>query len=117
MTMATNTVGLDMGRTAIKAVRLRRTLAGRETIDFLRQDISLADQKLGEDRQRQLLTEFVQKHRLAGARIMFFRIRQRCSILARHKTFTTKTRISITPFTQSVRGRDGRRRELREARS
>ena len=70
MTMATNTVGLDMGRTAIKAVRLRRTLAGRETIDFLRQDISLADQNLGEDRQTQLLTDFVQKHRLAGARIM-----------------------------------------------
>jgi general secretion pathway protein L len=70
MKMATNTVGLDIGRTAIKAVRLRRTLSGRETVDFLCQDIPLADQNMGEARQSQLLKHFVKKHRLAGSRLM-----------------------------------------------
>ena len=68
--MVTNTVGLDIGRTAIKAVRLRRTLTGRETVDFLRQDIPFADQNMGEIRQSELLKQFVQKHRLLGSRIM-----------------------------------------------
>jgi general secretion pathway protein L len=68
--MATHTVGLDIGRTAIKAVRLRRTVTGRETVDFLRQDIPPADQNLDEGRQAQLLKQFVQTHRLTGARLM-----------------------------------------------
>lgn len=68
--MATNTVGLDIGRTAIKAVRLRRTLAGRETVDYLCQDIPLADQNMGEARHPQLLKQFVEKHRLVGARLV-----------------------------------------------
>jgi general secretion pathway protein L len=68
--MATNTVGLDIGRTAIRAVRLRRALTGRETVDFLCQEIPIADQRMGEARQAQLLKQFVHTHRLTGSRLM-----------------------------------------------
>ena len=70
MNMATDTVGLDIGRTAIKAVRLRRTLTGRESVDYLRQEIPLADQTMGDSQRSQLLKQFVQKHRLAGSKLM-----------------------------------------------
>ena len=68
--MTTDTVGLDIGRTAIKAVRLRRTLTGRESVEYLRQEIPLADQTMGDAQRSQLLKQFVQKHRLAGSRLM-----------------------------------------------
>ena len=68
--MATNTVGLDVDRTAIRAVRLRRTLTGRETVDFLCQEIPLADQQMSEARHAELLKQFVRMHRLSGSRLI-----------------------------------------------
>ena len=35
MSIATECVGLDIGQTGLKAVRFRRRLSGRETIDYL----------------------------------------------------------------------------------
>jgi general secretion pathway protein L len=70
MSMATDTVGLDIGRTAIKAVRLRQTLRGRESVDYLHQNIALADQTMGDLQRSQILKQFVQKHRLAGSRLV-----------------------------------------------
>ena len=69
--MSTDTVGLDIGRTAIKAVRLRRTLTGRESVTYYRQEIPPSDhQAIGDDQRAQLLKQFVQKHRLTGSRLM-----------------------------------------------
>lgn len=67
--MVTDTVGLDIGHTAIKAVRFRRTLAGRETVTYFKQEIQLAAQEtIGE--RAEILKQFVQTYRLADTRIM-----------------------------------------------
>ncbi len=69
--MVTDTLGLDIGHTAIKAVRFRRTLGGRETVTYFKQEIQLAAQEtIGDDRRVELLKQFVQTYRLAGMRIM-----------------------------------------------
>src|SRR5688500_18153627 len=69
MPMSTHTIGLDIGRTAIKAVRLRRTLMGRESVDYLCEEIPRSDQNMGDVQKSQLLKRFVQKHRLAGSTV------------------------------------------------
>ena len=69
--MITDTVGLDIGRTAIKAVRFRRTLSGRESVTFFQQKFPFAENQLPNDDQRaQVLKQFVRSHRLTGSRLM-----------------------------------------------
>lgn len=67
--MTTSTVGLDIGSTAVKAVRLRTAPTGRVTVDFLSQEI-LLDQGKDEVSQSQLLRQFIKKHRLIGSRLV-----------------------------------------------
>ena len=42
MSIATECVGLDIGQTGLKAVRFRRRLSGRETIEYFQQPLPFA---------------------------------------------------------------------------
>ncbi|HJU06687.1 MAG TPA: pilus assembly protein PilM [Nitrospiraceae bacterium] len=68
--MITDTVGLDIGHTAIKAVRFRRNLRGRESVTFFQQKFPAPTaQPLDESQRAQVLKHFVHTHRLTGARL------------------------------------------------
>jgi general secretion pathway protein L len=69
--MITDSVGLDIGRTAFKAVRFRKTLTGRESVTYFRQELpGLPGSPLSEAQLADLLREFIRTNRLAGATIV-----------------------------------------------
>lgn len=58
-------VGLDIGRTAIKAVRFRRRLSGRESIEYFHQKLPITgDAGVDQAQVAELLRTFVQRHHL-----------------------------------------------------
>src|SRR6185295_738159 len=58
-------VGLDIGRTAIKAVRFRRRLSGRESVEYFHQKLPVTgDQGVDQARVAELLRAFVLRHHL-----------------------------------------------------
>ena len=67
----TDCVGLDIGRTAIKAVRFRRGLTGRESVEYFHQKLPFTGEG-GVDHERvaELLRAFVRRHRLGSARVV-----------------------------------------------
>lgn len=67
----TDCVGLDIGRTAIKAVRFRRGLTGRESVEYFHQRLPFTGES-GVDQARvaELLRAFVQRHRLGSALVV-----------------------------------------------
>ncbi|MEP6600563.1 MAG: hypothetical protein ABJB49_01985, partial [Nitrospirota bacterium] len=66
--MVTDTVGLDIGQTAVKAVRFRRTFGGRESVTCFQQKFPTTP--LGEEQKAQIVKQFVQKHGLVGSKLM-----------------------------------------------
>lgn len=61
--MIADCVGLDLGRTAIKAVRFRRRLSGRETIEYFHQPLPYHNhQDLDQARVAKVLQHFLWKH-------------------------------------------------------
>ncbi len=69
--MLTERIGLDIGRTAIKAVRLRRTLTGQESITFLKQDLPrTGEEGLDPAHVAIQLRQFIKTHKLAGAHVV-----------------------------------------------
>ncbi len=58
--MVADCIGLDLGRTAIKAVRFRRTLSGRESVEYFHQPMPYAnEQGLEPARKAALLRKFL----------------------------------------------------------
>jgi general secretion pathway protein L len=64
-------IGLDIGHTAIKAVRFRRRLSGRETVEYFHQRLPPAGET-GVDQARvaELLRAFVRRHNLASTPVV-----------------------------------------------
>ncbi len=63
--MIADCVGLDLGRTAIKAVRFRRRLSGRETVEYFHQPLPYSsNQDLDQARLAQILQRFLWRHGL-----------------------------------------------------
>lgn len=61
--MIADCVGLDLGRTAIKAVRFRRRLSGRESVEYFHQPLPYAGhQDLDQARVAKVLQHFLWKH-------------------------------------------------------
>jgi general secretion pathway protein L len=61
----TDCIGLDIGRTAIKAVRFRRGLTGRETVQYFHQKLPIgAEGVLDEAKTAELLRAFVKRYHL-----------------------------------------------------
>lgn len=61
--MVADCVGLDLGRTAIKAVRFRRRLSGRESIEYFHHPLPYAGpQDLDQARVAQILRNFLWQH-------------------------------------------------------
>ncbi len=61
--MIADCVGLDLGRTAIKAVRFRRRLSGRESIEYFHQPLPYTNhQDLDQARVAQVLQRFLWRH-------------------------------------------------------
>lgn len=67
----TDCVGLDIGRTAIKAVRFRRGLTGRESVEYFHQKLPLSGEE-GPDQTRvaEVLRAFIRRHRLGSTPIV-----------------------------------------------
>jgi len=64
-------IGLDIGRTAIKAVRFRRRLSGRESVEYFHQKLPLTDDPgVDQSRTAELLRAFVQRHRLGSTPVV-----------------------------------------------
>ena len=67
----TDCVGLDIGRTAIKAVRFRRRLTGRESVEYFHQKLPFsADGVVDQVRVAELLRAFVHRHRLGSSLVV-----------------------------------------------
>jgi general secretion pathway protein L len=65
MAIVTECVGLDIGQTGLKAVRFRRRLSGRETIDYFQQPMPFArPEDLEPARRVQSLRNFLWQHGL-----------------------------------------------------
>ncbi len=65
--MVVECVGLDFGRTALKAVKFRRALSGRESIDYFYQPIPFAFHETAQpDQKAGLLRTFLWKNDLYG---------------------------------------------------
>lgn len=61
--MIADCVGLDIGHTAIKAVRFRRRLSGRESVEYFQQPLPYAGhQHLDQARLAQMLRHFLWQH-------------------------------------------------------
>jgi len=60
------TVGLDIGESSIKAVRLRQTLSGRKAITYFRHAIPVALRGSNIDQKIPLVKEFMHANRLVG---------------------------------------------------
>ncbi len=61
--MVADCVGLDLGRTAIKAVRFRRRLSGRESVEYFHQPLPYTGhQDLDQARAAQVLRHFLWRH-------------------------------------------------------
>lgn len=67
----TDCVGLDIGRTAIKAVRFRRRLSGRETVEYFHQKLPFTGEGgVDHERAAELLRAFVRRHRLGSTLVV-----------------------------------------------
>jgi general secretion pathway protein L len=67
----TDCIGLDIGSTAIKAVRFRRGLSGRESVEYFHQKLPFAGAgATDQGRVVELLRAFVRRHRLGSALVV-----------------------------------------------
>src|SRR5574341_318816 len=67
----TDCIGLDIGRTAIKAVRFRRRLSGRESVEYFHQKLpSGGSGDVDQGRVAELLRTFVRRHRLGSSLVV-----------------------------------------------
>ena len=68
MSMIAECVGLDIGQTAMKAVRFRRRLTGRESVDYFHQPIPYGRREQTEPAYRAaMLRNFLWQHGLYGS--------------------------------------------------
>jgi general secretion pathway protein L len=66
--MIAECVGLDMGQTAFKAVRFRRRLTGRESVEYFHQSVPYGRQESTEPAHRSaMLRNFLWQHGLYGS--------------------------------------------------
>jgi general secretion pathway protein L len=66
--MVADCIGLDIGQTAFKAVRFRRRLTGRESVEYFHQPVPHGGQKHTEPAQRTaMLRNFLWQHGLYGS--------------------------------------------------
>lgn len=69
--MVIESVGLDFGKTALKAVKFRRALSGRESIEYFYQPLPFSFHETAPPEQKAgLLRNFLWKHHLYGKQIV-----------------------------------------------